>query len=260
MGFFRRLSILAPFALRGVSVKAFERNINLVRILFGLGLVHRYVDMLGYSVVSGRPESMIDHSILSIVFSVMIALGFLTPVGLIGLNVIYFIPKFFVPYLGTQVAIVVCWGLLFFGAGRRYSIDAMLSDFIPVLRKPLRIVYTFAIEPGAGRYISEQATAWVRFVSIASYWGICYVAMAFHFRDALWLDGRVLQTAFTTSYLTDFYGIFRYMAEAYPTLFDIFFTTALLVQGIWETFLLPLMFFRWGRVFVVIQGTGFFLV
>jgi hypothetical protein len=46
--------------------------------------------------------------------------------------------------------------------------------------------------------------------------------------------------------------------DAAPFAYVVFCSTALVLQSIWELFLVPLMYSRWTRPFVLLQGLGFF--
>lgn len=94
---------------------------------------------------------------------------------------------------------------------------------------------------------------------ILLFWGINVSAIVFHAADRLWLKGQVLQLVLTTPYLSDHSPMFVAWRDAHPFSYDLFGKAALLVQCVWELFLLPLMFWKWGRHFVKVQGLVFFV-
>lgn len=246
-----------PFELQGVSRQVFERNVAFCRILFGIGILHRALDILGFTAAASNPSFVEFHSLLQIGLALLIIVGLFTPVALAALPIVYFIPQFFIWYLGPQVAVIVVWGLLLFGAGRTYSLDAVLARHFSWYRVLVRWLYVFAFSSGKKTGYPEQL-AWVRFLLILMYWGTTVAAMVVHFKDPLWLSGEVLQLVHLTPYLTDHYAFFGAWSEASPWTYNIYMTASIFVQGTWEVFLLPLMFFRWTRLFVVVQGFLFF--
>ena len=243
-----------PFALNGVTSTALERNINFVRILFGIGLLHRYVDILGFSIISDNPDSVIFKALLGIGLSFLITIGFATPLALITL--LFTIQKF-VSYLGPQVSCILIWGLLLLGAGRYYSVDSLLFKN-RYLKKLLGWVYFLSVNQGS-RGQRHQALAQVRFAMILLFWGVCISAMSFHFLDPLWLQGKILQLLFTTPYLTDYYEFFSSFSTSMPGLYNSVCTIVLYIQGVWELLLLPLMYLRPAQTFVFVWGLGFFI-
>ncbi|MEM8638656.1 MAG: DCC1-like thiol-disulfide oxidoreductase family protein, partial [Cyanobacteria bacterium P01_G01_bin.54] len=256
--------LFKPFQLYGVNPVALERNINLVRVIFGLGMLHRYVDILGFSIltydnqgffpIDSSPAITAARAIYGIVLSLLIASGFLTPVALFLL--LLFMMQF-VYYLGPQVAGMLIWGLILLGAGRSYSIDSLLlkrSRF----KKIIKWIYLFTLEPKNPTRIPDVLSQ-ARFFVLLLFWGVCVSAMSYHFLDPLWLQGKVLQLLFLTPYLTDHYTWLTEFANKQPVLYDIFGASTIYIQGVWELFLFPLMYFPWGRVFVLIWGLGFFI-
>ena len=247
------LFLFNPFCLKA-SESELTKNINLCRVLLGLSLIHRYVDIYGFSfLVESADESIYLKLFIAIALSVLLTVGLFTPVVIVGL-LFFAITSQFAFTLGNMVTTIVLWGLFFLGAGRAYSLDYLLWKLSPI-NKLLSWVYCFACD-----LKDELSIAKIRFVLIFLFWGICFAAVSYHFYDSFWLKGKVLQLFFTTPYLTDYYGCFISFRNHFPVLFNLFCTVGLYVQGFWELFLLPLMYVRWLRPFVVIQGYLFFII
>lgn len=238
-----------------LSQKHFEITIAVIRIAFGLLMLHRFYDIKGFIVIADSPiQSYIDlNTSLGIFFSLMIIFGVFTPIAILFL---LFNCLAFPNYAGglfNQVACICSWGLLFFGAGRAFSLDSYLKE-IEFLKTALGKVYSFVPK------FSKENIALTRFVLLMMFWGICVSAMMAHFYDSFWREGKVLQLLLTTPYLCDHYLFFQLIADKFPMLWNLGCKFGLIVQAVWEFFLIPLMFFRWGRVFVAIQGFAFFII
>jgi predicted DCC family thiol-disulfide oxidoreductase YuxK len=226
-----------------------EKNINLVRILVGLGIFHSYLDVLGYSIFL-TPQSEFK-AISVLVLSFLFTIGLFTPL-ICGLLIYYFAYPI-IPYLGTMVLVILLWGMFFIGVGRRWSIDAYLLKS-PATQRLLKYLYIFSLPLG------NISLSKIRFLTLFLFWVICFRAMAFHLDDPYWLHGETLQLVFTTPYLTDHYLYFREFSQSFPLIFDLLCKLGLFIQSFWELLLFPLMYFVWGKFFVMVQGLAFFLV
>ena len=67
--------LLRPFELPGVSLQAFERNVAFCRILFGIGIVHRAVDILGAAAAAADPSLVEFHCAIQIGLGLLFILG-----------------------------------------------------------------------------------------------------------------------------------------------------------------------------------------
>ena len=239
--------IFRPFIL-DESSDFIEKNINLARILVGLGLFHSYLDILGYSIFL-TPESTF-RVITVLVLSVLFTVGFFTPLvcGLLIWNIAHPI----VGYLGTMVLVTLLWGMFFAGVGRRWSLDAYLFKSA-YTRKFIKYLYLFSLPLGPDSFGK------VRFLTLFLFWWLCVRAMFFHLDDSVWLEGNTLQLVFSTPYLTDHYQYFQKFSESFPRIYEILCALALFIQSFWELLIIPLMYFAWGRIFVLVQGVAFFL-
>jgi len=152
-----------------------------------------------------------------------------------------------------MVLIILLWGMFFSGVGRHLSIDAYLLKYPPTQRW-FKYLYTFSLSP------EKRNFSKIRFFILFLFWCICVRAMSFHFDDSYWLNGKTLQLLFHTPYLTDHYSVFQKFSEMFSGTFDLLCKLGLFIQSVWELLLFPLMYVRWGRLFVLVQGIGFFLV
>jgi hypothetical protein len=245
---------LAPFMLSDRDARCLPVVLAVVRVLFGLVIAHQTLDIFGFAMLPGGPDPRFARliSALAAVSGAMVAMGVLTPLALIGLLIYYALfPLAF--NLGTMVTVVLLWGLLLHGAGRTHSVDALLLRSRLAGKWMARLYAPF----GTG---GRQETAGIRLMVMTMFWGNCLTAMLYHIKDDFWLKGHVLQLALTASYLNDHHTSLVALREQHPRFFTAFCQVGLAVQTLWEVCLLPLMYLRWARPFVVLQGLGFFTI
>jgi hypothetical protein len=243
--------LLGPFHTTA-SPRRVVGVVEACRIVLGLLLVHQTVDVLGFAFVMGPDTPLFGWSaVRTLVAAGCLTVGFLTPVAAVALVVQYGLCTLTFS-LGDQLTVVVLWALVLMGAGGTASVDALLLGRWPALGRWLRLL---AVDPN-----STRGLAWARFSILLLYWGVCLVAMLFHLDDEFWWKGQVLSVALTGPYLSNFHDVFRQGLEASPSLFFLVCAMGLAVQVMWETLLLPLMYFRLGRWFVLAQGVMFFTI
>lgn len=243
--------------LQAFSVNAdadqLQKNTALVRILFGLGLAHHFIDIMGFAIITDSRAATLILAGSGLILSLFVTVGFLTPIALV-LLIAFFVFAPIVNYLAFQIMIIVGWGLFFFGAGHYFSLDSLLgrnSRF----KSLSSLLYRFS--PSLDR---RENVAYIRSLMILLFWGVSLCAMLSHFYDPLWLKGDVLQLVLTTPYLTDFYDLYTQISQSAPVAYDVVWTAGLIMQGIWELLLFPLMFVPIARrFFVPVQGLVFFV-
>lgn len=245
--------IFQPFSIAGLSEEKIQKNVELVRILTALFLIHRHIDVLGFSVIQNPHHHSLNYLYLALCFCILF--GFLTPFAIIFYAMKSFIFGGFISYLGPQVGMPLFWGMLLLGTGRSYSIDSLLSKKFPKYRSTVNFLHIFELSDTH----QQVRLAKARFFVIFTYWGICFSAMSFHFLDEMWLKGNVLQHAYTMPYFNDHYQMFRDYTPFFPKLYSLFCIFSLYLQGTWELLLFGLMFFHLGRIFSMWQGLGFFM-
>lgn len=92
-----------------------------------------------------------------------------------------------------------------------------------------------------------------------AYAGWSFQAVLYHLRDPYWVQGRTTEVMFINSYLSEFYGVFRAWERASPATLralSIFVGSA---QTLFQIAMIPLIFTRWGTVFVRVWGWVFIL-
>lgn len=231
-----------------------NKLVFIARVLFAIILLHRSFDVYGFAILHEDPGFIQEICVFTIIIGFSILLGFLTPIAILCYMFFFCLEPKYSFSLYHMSCIIFGWSLLFFGAGKHYSIDSWASKNFPGYEKLQKIIYFLAVE------INTANVATIRFFAILLYYGNAVAAMSYHFYDPLWLQAKTLQLMFTTGYLNDFYWLFENWRQSSPYTFDFILRTAMIIQGIWELLMLPMMFSRWGRLFVFLQGIGFFIL
>lgn len=244
-------TVLKPFHV-SASGQRIVGVVQTCRMVMGLLLVHQNLSVIGLLDVLGPDADLIAwRAGCNLILGALLTLGLFTPLVLAGLVYQYAL-KSVTGALGDHVSIIVFWGLLFFGAGRQWSLDAWLIRWFPRLG---RWLYCLAVDPEASRGL-----AWARFSLLLLYWGICLAAMIFHWYDPFWRKGHAIYVILTGGYFSAHHGVFRSLVELSPHGFWYLSVLGVVVQSLWELFLVPLMYWRPGRWFVALQGVCFYLV
>ncbi len=244
--------LFAPFLLP-VKESQIRKNVNFFRIVMGIFIIHRFMDVFGVAVVSS-PEGVRLLMATGAFLGFLIAVGFMTPVAIVLFTAFFLIDPPLFGTLGDQAAIIVLWLFILLGAGKHYSVDSLLMRWKPV-RAPIEHLYCFSVK------LTPENFARVRFFGLMVFWAVNFSAVAFHFFDDFWLKGNVLQVAMATGFWNDHYQFTNALLDRFPMAYDFLCRSGLYIQAIFETFLLLFMYCGWpGRMFVFYQGLGFFLM
>jgi hypothetical protein len=83
-------------------------------------------------------------------------------------------------------------------------------------------------------------------------------AAMYHIDDPLWKSGSALRVLFTSSYLSRPWELCRKIETYWPAQLQAFSVAATVGQLVFQLFMLPLIWSRWGRRFVIAWGAAFF--
>jgi len=84
-------------------------------------------------------------------------------------------------------------------------------------------------------------------------------AVIFHLKDPYWLAGKTAALLFTNSYMSRYYEIFRECEAVWPMGWQMASWLGVFLQTVFQLGMLPMVFFWWGRVFVISYGALFIL-
>lgn len=251
--FFSSPSFLKAFAV-GESETYVSKLIAVARVLLGLLLIHRTFDIWGFSILYHNLPLLNEDLTFTLIIALCILFGLFTPLAFLVYLFFFCISPKYAYSLFHQAVIILSWAMIFFGAGKQYSLDSLLNKRLYGYDLIYKFLYQLSIE------LNAKNIALARFIILTLYWGTAISAMTYHFYDPLWLQGKVLQLMFTIAYLNDFYWVFESWKDVSPITFDIFCKLSIYIQGIWELVMVPFMFFYFGRLFVIVQGLGFFFL
>jgi hypothetical protein len=92
-----------------------------------------------------------------------------------------------------------------------------------------------------------------------AYAGWSFQAVLYHVRDPYWIEGRTTEVMFINSYLSEFYGAFRAWERASRGTLRALSIFVGAAQTLFQMAMIPLVFTRWGLVFVQVWGWIFIL-
>lgn len=188
---------------------------------------------------------------------VMFTIGLFTPLATSLLLLTYVQVDLFLgtETLGTNIFILMLLGLLVCGAGSHRSVDAVILNRRPksLLACFLKKMYSIVGVPNAIQITN------VYFMLFLAYALISLGAVLHHFQDSLWLSGKTLAVMFTNSYLSSYYGFFRSFAARFPDTFEVLSAAGSYIQVVFQVFMIPLVFWKPGRIFVSYWGYAFFI-
>lgn len=233
-----------------INPKYTEYMVDVVRILTALLLFIRYYNI---------GISTLDFYSVKFVF-IYISILFLTGGFLVKGTLLFLIfGSQLYDYSGghwnlaNMVTTILLWCLFFIDTNTKRTIDYYLINKIKGFPKKNLLIFS-------GFGISSESFTYIRIIALFMFGAICVDAVSFHMFDKLWLEGNVLQLMLRTPYLSDFYSLFNNFSKHYPRAFNILCMTGLYVQLIWELAMIPLSTFKWGRIFVFLQGMLFFSI
>tara|TARA_R110002096_G_scaffold15071_4_gene53159 strand:- start:656 stop:1957 length:1302 start_codon:yes stop_codon:yes gene_type:complete len=180
-------------------------------------------------------------------------IGFLLVVSICGFDHFLFSSIM----LPTQVSFLCLTYFLLLNAGSRFSLDALISKRYPksLLGRFIKYLYS-GIGNGGRRWITTLYFFW-----FLSYGLGCLGAAILHLYAEHWKDGSIVGLISTDPmFFRVGYELMSGFRDTFPQLFAIYSQTATYLQLGWELLMIPLVFFRGGRIFVIFQGLLFFLI
>jgi hypothetical protein len=99
----------------------------------------------------------------------------------------------------------------------------------------------------------------VYLILFLAYAGWSFQAVLYHVRDPYWVQGRTTEVMFINSYLSEFYSAFRAWERASPGTLRALSMFVGSAQTLFQIAMIPLVFTRWGAVFVRVWGWIFIL-
>lgn len=232
-------------------------KLNLLRIILGVVVFIRSFKIAVTAIYYFVEIEPIIASFVALVGAFFIIVGFFTPITLLCVILFYARCDEYLSCsnLGTDIFVLMSLVFLFTGTGIKYSVDGYIIRRFPNswLAVFLRSIYNIFKFPKLRTQLNS-----IYFLAFLSFALISFGAMMYHSRDPFWMSGHTNHIVFTSAYLSSKYWIFRYIEYISPSF--IFFLSAISIigQSIFQLFMIPLMFFRLGRWYVIIWGLIFF--
>jgi hypothetical protein len=247
---------------------AFETyKLDIVRIAVGAILVWRTGAIAFASVyyfdprAAGRFLEGVNLRALIASGEVLLALGLmlglLTPLMSLSLLLTYnvFDDVMLTRTLGTNVLTLLLLGLFGLNAGRTFSVDRrFLAAKAKEISRPVRRLYELI---GDRTPEERRGIYFLMFVSLAM---IHLGAVQYHLQDEYWLNGNTCGVMLTNAFLCRFYKLFRWAEAASPGLYRCFSAAGVACQTVFQTSMIPLLFWRPGKYFVVFWSFVFALI
>ena len=144
--------------------------------------------------------------------------------------------------LGPQIMMPMFAAIGLLHGGAVWSVDALLWR-----RERLKL-------PGL------RATQSVKLTLFLFCSALHLAAAQFHLHDSHWLRGRTVEYMLTNSYLCRHYDLFRAWEANSPATLHMLSVSATIGQTVFQLAMIPLVFFFWGRMFVIAYGALFALI
>jgi len=242
---------MAPRAFPGDST--FEHNkFALLRVLFGLILFARGLDVYGLLLDSERFSPVGLWAGAEMLAGALLALGLLTQwvlLFLVGLMWTYGDQVLAKAALSNDVGAMLAALLFLVNAGKHLSVDSVLLKHLPNMYWPL--LYSRG-SPG------RDAIFFAKFTALASYWAVCVYSVLIHFNEPAWTNGSagplLLSNNFMSVWHDQFSAIFS-SSELAVGLAKV----SLWMMMFWYPVVLPFVLMGgWFRRYVIVWGWLFF--
>jgi len=245
-----------------VDVADEQLKINALRIVVGLAALWRTGLVTFSALYYFPPHGFLSCpfqfwlALVTLTFTGLFTLGFLTPVATVGLLLFYNYMDLTLSTatLGTNVFTCCLFFFLFANAGSRLSVDALaLKNEKSPLHALTRACYSVIKFPTREQL---RAYLWLLFVS----YGLTSLgAASHHVSDKSWLTGETMSLLLNSSFLASQWQFFRVVSAQLPWLFSTISPAICVVQILFQGLMIPLVYTRWGCWFVGLYGTGFAL-
>ena len=240
-------------------------KLNVLRIVFGLIISYRalltaYSANLYYepTLVLGHPVPVQFLGTLFILcLSIMYTVGVLTPtVGILLLTTYAALDKYLgIPSLGLCIFQTLIIMFVLANAGQMLSLDQQI-----VSKRQGRLKDFVQRQYDLFGFASHRHLRFYYFIAFVSYALTSMGAVFFHLQDYFWTHGDTVAAIMTSSFICGQYQFFRSLELNFPLLLKAMSVFAIVSQTVFQLYMIPLMYFRWGRIFVIAWGGIFVLL
>jgi predicted DCC family thiol-disulfide oxidoreductase YuxK len=239
-----------------MSIEHELKKASVLRIFLGLIVFTRFFQIFLDMSLLSTDYSYLFYAIPLGVIIVFFTIGFLTPLS--TLLLILSINKFDIfahtTTLGTSILTLLLFVMLFINHGMYLSLDKIFLDKKTSLSKIIFKLYSILGKP------TNQSIKTAYFLGFMAYALTSLGALLLHVLDGYWIQGLSLYSALTNSYLFKFYYIARDLEEYNASILMFMSKSGVVFQSIFQILMIPLIFFKWGRIFIIIWGLVFFTI
>ncbi|MCD6017964.1 MAG: hypothetical protein K0S53_1085 [Bacteroidetes bacterium] len=231
------------------------RKAGLLRILAGVIIFVRFFEILVSQIHLYGYTNATYFLIASLFAIAMFTIGFLTPI--VNLLVLIVIPildaKLVTNTLGSTIAINLLIVLFLINSGQFYSLDRVLffkkNKFSNWIQKVHMLV-------GAPDLLTLKRAYFLGFILYAI---SSLFALLLHVEDPHWLNAVTVRAMLTNSFLCKHAFWFRDLEVLVPGLLDVLSIIGVIFQSCFQILMIPLLFFKFGKIFIKIWGFIFFV-
>ena len=246
---FEKLVQLSKFP-KVESIELEQKKLGLFRITLGILILNRtLLAEYSYFIFSGELSAF---TFITLVSTILFTIGLFTPFSTI---LLFFFVRAFemalgINSLGTAILQIVLLIFMLTNTGQYYSID----NYFLKKNKILKYVYNIFGTPNKKEFTS------IYFLGLIVYATISFGAMAIHAFDYNWTTGLTTRHLLTNNYFSNEYELFKFLDIKFPIAFTLLSMIASLGQSIFQLFMIPMVFFSYGKSFVKYWGLQFFLI
>ena len=89
---------------------------------------------------------------------------------------------------------------------------------------------------------------------------ISLAALLIHLQDNYWINALTIKAMFSNSFLTPYSVEFRWLENEFPIIISLISYIGFLGQSLFQFFMIPLIFTKWGSFFTKWWGMQFFII
>jgi predicted DCC family thiol-disulfide oxidoreductase YuxK len=238
-----------------------QRKVAVLRVVIGLiafvrtGLITEGSRYFYYAGPHTLPYQT-GRGLLMLVAIAALTVGLLTPlaIALVFAFYLHFDEIMLTSTLGTQMFLMLLLFLFVVNAGTSLSLDSFLANRYRRAGAPSRFLLSILGSPGARTYEASYL------LLFGSYALVNTGAVLYHWQDEMWAAGNAVGVMETSAYFSRFYGFFRWQEIHVHWLFHAMSQLAGFITEFWQFFMVPLIFTKTGKRFVVLWGFTFAVV
>ncbi|MEZ5172432.1 MAG: DUF393 domain-containing protein [Bacteroidia bacterium] len=236
------------------SVEYEQRKQSIIRWILGFFVMLRFSEIVYAAQYLPVYEdlNLIGFGTIAIIFLFTIGLFLPVTTVLLMFAVTIFEQHYRCFTLGTNILSTYLFVSVLSGSGRYYSADALMLRSSFKLFNPVKALYRIAGNP------DKNQLRIMYFLGFVSYGVVSLCALSYHLFDENWMNGLTPYLFFPAAYLSTYFQFFRDLQEAVPGLFHVMSVVAILGQSLFQFFMIPLMWTKYGKVFVIFWGFSFF--